>query len=387
MYKKSLLIITSYTKNAQYLNEFTKHIQLLNPELCIELFNPFSLQLYSYKEYQFVNEKSILLFKWLRIFLQVKIIRSIFSHLYGCLFFSFSSRKYSTVCFHVASPYNAALINALNKISDFTISVVWGSDFYRANKYLNYLSKYFFRRVNRVLVGTHESAKLVLDRYPFLNNRIDAINFGNEKLTKSITDFTKHKTDNKERKLVNKESLDDIVITIGYNNKAEHQHLKVIEEINELPSTIKSNLTLLVPLTYPSNNLYKKSIIDSLERYNFDYVVVDEFLNNEELIQLRLISDIFINMQTTDMFSASVMEYMAMENVVLNAKWLPYSYIDKSKIYAHKVNWSNLKDKLIYVIRNLDEEKARTISNKSKIIKLIDWNELAPLWSEYLKLD
>jgi len=307
--------------------------------------------------------------------------------LYGCLFFSLSSRKYSTVCFHVASPYNAALINALNRKSDFTISVVWGSDFYRANKYLNFLSKYFFRRVNQVLVGTHESAKLVLDKYPFLNNRINAINFGNEKLTKSIIDFKKHITNDKKCKLVNKGSLNDIVITIGYNNKAEHQHLKVIDEINRLPRTIKSNLTVLLPLTYPSNKLYKDSIIASLERYNFDYVVVDEFLNNADLIQLRLISDIFINMQTTDMFSASVMEYMAMGNVVLNANWLPYSYIDIHKIYAHKVDWSNLKDKLLYIIKNLDEEKARTISNKTKIIKLIDWNELAPQWSEYLKLD
>jgi glycosyltransferase involved in cell wall biosynthesis len=212
------------------------------------------------------------------------------------------------------------------------------------------------------------------------------VNFGNDKLYQNLV---AHSPDVNflKRKWLKKEQLNKCCISIGYNNRNAQQHIKVIEELSKLNTNFKNNLLLILPLTYPKDNLYKKKIKTELDRKSLPYFIIDRYVSEKEIIELRLISDIYINMQITDMFSTSVLEYMALDTITINGDWLPYSYIQDEGIYAHTANWDNLANVTSTVIQNLKNEKNKLTSNREKIRDLIDWNLLIPRWAEYLNID
>ena len=121
------------------------------------------------------------------------------------------------------------------------------------------------------------------------------------------------------------------VITIGYNGSIGQQHSKVIEAINSVKSVLPSNLTVLIPATYPSNNeSYLQTLKSKMEEYSIDYRIINRFLSLEELVQLRKCADMFIHAQTTDASCASIMEYMLTDAVIVNGSWLSYPELEKT---------------------------------------------------------
>jgi hypothetical protein len=87
------------------------------------------------------------------------------------------------------------------------------------------------------------------------------------------------------------------------------------------------------------------------------------------------------------MFSASLFEFLGCNNIIFYGNWLPYSFLEENKIYAHPVTWDNIKDQVEYVLNNFQSEKAKVEGVHDKVIKMISWKNLIPLWREYLKIN
>jgi hypothetical protein len=70
-----------------------------------------------------------------------------------------------------------------------------------------------------------------------------------------------------------------------------------------------------------------KNLIDRIRNFGINNLVIEERVNDFELAEIRFVSDITINMQTTDALANSIKEAIAAQNILIVGDWLPYDYI------------------------------------------------------------
>ena len=63
------------------------------------------------------------------------------------------------------------------------------------------------------------------------------------------------------------------------------------------------------------------------------YSLFDKFLSLDELVKLRINSNVMIMMNNSDALSGSVSEALYAENLLISAIWLPYSPYRLEKIF------------------------------------------------------
>ncbi len=382
-----MLILGDYSESSPYLKEFTKHFQAKHPEFNIEL-----IQLKQLKRFRFVEEnfEENLIFKnpngLINKLLDTQYLRSITAVFIGFFYFLFKAPKYELVCMQYVSFLYAFWIDVIKLKAKSITAVLWGSDFYRANAKFGALYKYIYYRSNSIIIGTKKSKSNFIKKYPKMTSKTFWINFGNDKLYQTLID-EKLNTNLLRKKWLEAQHINKHCISIGYNNRNAQQHIRIIRNLDQLSPQLKSNLLLIMPLTYPKDEAYKQKIKLALEKIDVPYLIIDHYLSEKEIIELRVISDLYINMQITDMFSSSVLEYMALDTIVINGNWLPYSYIQDNEIHAYTANWDNLTSITSDIIQNLETERKKLFGNREKIRDLINWNLLIPSWTEYLRIE
>lgn len=290
---------------------------------------------------------------------------------------------YSAINIFYFQDWLKASYNILKKKTDFLSVSYAGSDFYRIsdkqkNNHLEFLNK-----CDVIIFNNQEMAR---DFSQYYGNNIRTT----EKITGlgldllaifkkiKLNDLTNFK---KKYNIPN----DSIIITIGYNASKAQQHKVIIKEISKL--NLKRNIFVILPLTYGGNDGYKNELISFANNLGIKCKAFTNYLSNYEIAQLRLISDITINMQISDQASHALLEHIYGQNILLVADWLPYSFWDKMGIYFHRVNEQSLVNKLRYVINNLNEEKRKCLSNKEKILNNWGWEKKIDLWIDALGLN
>jgi hypothetical protein len=107
--------------------------------------------------------------------------------------------------------------------------------------------------------------------------------------------------------------------------------------------------------------------------------VLENYLHGDENANIKLASDIMINMLKTDSFSGSMQEFLYASNIIITGSWLPYELFDKEGIVYEKI------DKLSTLHSKISEVLSRNfILNKNiEIIKnLSNWNNNIKSWIE-----
>lgn len=173
---------------------------------------------------------------------------------------------------------------------------------------------------------------------------------------------------------------DKVVIAIGYNASKAQQHLKVIEALSNLDVEIKNRIILLFQMTYGmEDDTYPKEVVDQAELLGFETIQFDKYLSNDEVANIRVCTDIFINSQTTDAFCSTIKEYMFAETVLINASWLEYEELQEwsLKTWVFK-DFSEIQGILESVI---DDRNSELLENNRKVIsEKFRWNECAKEW-------
>lgn len=172
-------------------------------------------------------------------------------------------------------------------------------------------------------------------------------------------------------------SKDKIIVSIGYNAGWFQQHDKVIRSIMTLSQEEKSKYVLFLQLyDGRTDEEYFLSIREMLDASGFEYRLYDKYISNDEMAKLRLMTDIFINAQTTDAFCNTIKEYMYAYTHIINASWLHYPEIDKVglKVIEFK-SFSEIPTLLNSRLSNRDIESNRTI-----IAKEGSWDTCREKW-------
>ena len=175
---------------------------------------------------------------------------------------------------------------------------------------------------------------------------------------------------------------DKLTITCGYNGLRAQQHFIMLSAIDKLPQIVKEKIHLVIPMTYESNDSYRKEVTEQLKNMNISFSIIDKFLTIEELAALRKQTDIAINTQISDAFCAALKEHLYCDNIVIIADWLDYPVYDTNHIFYIKSSVENLTDNIKNAIENYQELKAKTKNNHHILSLCTSWNAVIEGWYE-----
>jgi glycosyltransferase involved in cell wall biosynthesis len=170
-----------------------------------------------------------------------------------------------------------------------------------------------------------------------------------------------------------------ILIAVGYNGIPEQQHIRVLEIIKKLDTDIKEKIFLLLQMSYGGTEDYREKVMESAKKTGCKYKVIQKFLSDDEVAELRIITDLFINAQTTDAFSGSVCENLFAGTLLINASWLKYKELEKYNFqYIEFDDFDELGDKIYESL----QWKFDSSINKRLILNLRSWKSCAQKWEQ-----
>lgn len=269
------------------------------------------------------------------------------------------------------------ILGRLKKIK--FIITFYGSDFYRVSNQIKKMQIYIYKTASAISFTNPLTKQSFLEYYNDYSVKSFVCRFGLETLDFIDKNRDKNKIEIKKVLGYNEEK---IIVTCGYNSTKSQQHEKIIEAIEKLDSKCKFRCQFIFPLTY-GDTIQKELLKKTLLSANFDYLILENFLYEDENAFIKLGSDVMINILETDSFSGTMQEFLYAKNIVITGSWLPYEVFDKAGIIYEKINYpSELTNKLTYVINNLQKLKENLDKNKMIIYELSSWKNCIGMWNK-----
>lgn len=286
---------------------------------------------------------------------------------------------------HFVEPAYGKYINALQGKKTKLVTSLFGSDLFRTNAAQKKLQSPLFEKAEAIVLSEN-MIPYFEEHFPGYANKYFLNQYGSMRLD-LIDRLSSEKTKNEIRRKYGI-TEDEIVISCGYNAKKEQRHLRILDEINKLEEIDKKKLFLILSLTYgidESGENYVNSIKKKLQELKIPNLCLENRLTDAEIAEIRIISDITVNMQTTDALASSIKEAMAAGDIMLVGDWLPYDIYKELKVFYLTASFENLSENLKYILNNLEELGKKSEVNKRIILNFASWNRLIENWIKLYK--
>lgn len=261
-----------------------------------------------------------------------------------------------------------------------TIYTYWGSDLLRSSRLSKILFYPFLKKAKFITLMSNEMKKKFNIIYKNrLNYNSIVLDFGNPGY-KMIRQYAKKMTKDQCKKYWRIDES-QFVVPIGYNAIPEQQHIKIIEQLGKVPYFILKKYTFILHFGYGNTDeKYLSEIRNAVKGYRLNCVIIDRFLNMNEIAILRLCADAFLYGQTTDALSGSVLEYLYAGSILVKPSWLDYSILDNMNIHYIEYNeFDEIPDIMCslytYSIENTD-------NIRQKLWEFNSWEALLSKWRE-----
>ena len=261
------------------------------------------------------------------------------------------------------------------------ILTYWGSDILRASKKQIYSTFPFIYTANEITV-INGSMYEKLEPFVIKPKRkcIRCLDFGVP--TFDYIDDLEKQMPVSECKCHFELPHDKTVVAVGYNSRREQQHIEMMREVVKLPEEILSDMLFLFHFSYGDKDTsYVRKLEMFLKKNNIQYKIIRKFLDRKEMAIMRIATDIFLYGQTTDGFSASVMECLYAGSALIKPKWLKYSEYDEL-VYYEYAKFNEIPKLLIQLTK---EGVGRMQCNKKQLREKNSWGGLAPEWEKLYK--
>ena len=177
------------------------------------------------------------------------------------------------------------------------------------------------------------------------------------------------------------------VITCGYNTQKEQRHLDIVNAIIDVRCQLPENLTLLFPFTYgrsAKRDEYTSSVKKKCKELGLHFVAVEENLDMLDLLKLRMATDMFVHVQTTDAGSRCVMEYVYCNKKVVHGSWIRYAYLDDYKPMCY-FPVDNMQDLGRCIVNAYHARVGDLPQEVKRIIMERGWNYKMALWNDFFE--
>lgn len=252
-----------------------------------------------------------------------------------------------------------------------TILYFTGSDLLRKSKIAIKMNNLFLRKVDYYVMGSKTLLGDFYRKYGNLKN-VEVISFG----TSALINIDRCLKNNCVQRKKN-------TFCIGYSGVRAHQHLVVLSLFEKLPTDLKDKARIVVPMTYMATPDYIAQVQEKLENTGIKYQLLTTFMNNEEMAKMWCGIDYFINAQTTDSLSASVIESVYAGCELINPVWLEYPEYEEFGI--KKRNYHDFNE-LYSIIVSILENKIQPIerSNRKLLYDSTSWETSRKKWTALL---
>ncbi len=288
-------------------------------------------------------------------------------------------------CGHYYSPY----MDRIKKQSSKIVTTLFGSDFYRSSEAERNIQKKIFETAKTITIGPNMKEDF-LAIYPEFVDKIKFAHFGSARL-----DIISKLYNEKNRQIYRdkyKIEKDKIVVTVGYSANPLQQHFIFLDVLEKLPKEIKQKLFILLPMTYGNKKEYSEKLITKLRGLDIEFIAFQNpdndkkhWLTNNEIAEIRIISDITVNTQTTDALSSSIKEAFATGNILLVGDWLPYEVYENMGLFFIRSSETKLLENFTYILNNYDKLKQKCINNVSPILDFATWKTVMPYFIDIYK--
>jgi hypothetical protein len=285
-------------------------------------------------------------------------------------------------CIHVLYCIQDLMIirRILRKAAPRLILTVFGSDYRELSGWKKRCFAGVFRSADQVTSNNQQIINSIIADYNISHKKVTLCRFGFPILELIYPDQPERMRESRHYLGIPEGKL---VVCIGYNYDPIQQHIAVIESVNKCNQLISyhDNVFFLFPMTYGTDENYRKELLERLQRFPFSYMVIDTFLPETGIAHLRQATDILVQVQRSDSFSASTLEHMYAGNLLLTGSWLPYQDLLEAGIYFRQVSdpgeiGSELTDSLI----NFKAEQFKCRANSGKIYQMCSWTTNLPNW-------
>lgn len=285
---------------------------------------------------------------------------------------------------HIMFASEYACITALgleNKFSDIVVNF-FGTDFYKEAKKMRDAQEMLLQRADSIIMPVEKMEKEMAQRYPDLAAKINTVYFKSP-----VLELLKKKDcEVKSTGILEKAGIkkDRIIIAAGYKGGAYQQHELFIDSMNGCSEMVRQKAVVVFMMTYGSDSGYDERIKKKLASAKFDYVIIKEFLSDEEMAEFRRCTDIFVNCVKSDAFNAALQENLYSSSVVLCGDWLYYPQLNDSFILKFK-DKNGLTESISRVITEPELYKKKSAVNKDIINKLDSQRKHIEDWSVFYK--
>jgi len=264
-------------------------------------------------------------------------------------------------------------------LSTNIIGSYWGSDLFRGGAIRHKIVKYFLGYFRYLCIATDEMREKFMSVYgDVFNHKIKRVLFATS-IFDNISEVLEAHTIEDCKTYFEIDSK-KIVASVGYNAIKEQQHVEVIAQIAKIPKTVHDKIFWIFQMTYGSAS--EKNISDVKEQLGqiegVNYVVLTEFMTDEEIAKLRVATDIFVHAQTTDAFSASVQEFLYAGTTVVNPVWIEYSQLKTLGIEL--IEYSNFNELPTLLERLVLNQGPRVENNREKLDNISSWRAVKSDW-------
>ena len=252
-----------------------------------------------------------------------------------------------------------------------TVLYYTGSDLLRKSKLEIWLNRVLLRNPTKHVVGSAMLARGFEKKYP---KKVSAeiVHFGISAF-ESIKEYQKkYKKDNKRK-----------VFCIGYNGTCAHNHIAVLESFERLAPEQKDKVELILPMTYGTPPDYLIHVKEKLDSLGIRYHQLTEFMDNEAMAKMWCHIDYFINAQSTDSLSASVLEALYAGAVLVNAEWLDYPEYEMLGIKCLPFSdYEGLFNRIVEIISH--EPSGEKYTAKDVLEQNMSWVAAKESWRDLL---
>lgn len=174
------------------------------------------------------------------------------------------------------------------------------------------------------------------------------------------------------------------VICCGYNGYKEQRHSLMLKAIAANKEYLPNDYLVIVPLTYGDETGMNRT---ELENLSFELALntrfLCEYLSDDQVACLRLLTDLFIHIQTTDAYNGSLQEFLLADTECINGSWLSYPTLEKNGLPYYSLQTIDSLDILLYEILNHKLQKPIIHPDVIKEIESNSWNERIKQWVRF----
>ncbi|MBQ7171999.1 MAG: glycosyltransferase [Clostridia bacterium] len=292
------------------------------------------------------------------------------------------ARKYDVVNVHFPG-VDSWIVPHIIRGGTRLVTSIYGSDLLRASKRTFRVLKSLFKKSTFITAASRYVEKEISERTEGeFDSKIRIAKYGStacEEMHRTLSEISREKS-----KATFGIPAEKISVLCGYNASEAQRHLEIIDECKKLPDEYRERIHLVFHCSYGGNAEYIRRLQRRLREANMPYTLTEEYMRGERLAQFRKAADIFVNIQPTDVLSASMIEELEAGAICIAGSWLNYPDLDEygAKMVRIK-DLSSLHKQLSDILSHLDQFRSEAEKNRG-VWSILSWEKDFEKWKDMI---